>query len=339
MDSSTKKPKFALMNPIRLMTYRSGSTLPPLPEHSLTHSSELFQVYGQTPGYTPILIVASIGDAPVAKLQAVIRQSARLFPSSLVKRCEIFGTGEYYDKTLSSDELFGLMLRHLTDEVLKDCFLIEFRNLPTSLFGYKHFRQNGYFPVNWVRVYNSLHSQLPEKRLEPFRLRQINRALKQGVIIREAETEAETNDFLRMLKKNYSSKLRKHFPDLQLFQLLTQKTFGRKTARVFLVMYRQKIIGGSFCMYSGDHAHLSFFGGLRKTYAWLHPHTLAVWAALTDAHRQGYTHFEFVDSGLPFKKMGYRNFILSFGGKQVSTRRWFRFRWEWLNKLAGWLYR
>ena len=147
------------MKPIRLMTYRPGSTLPPLPGESLPNSSELFEVYGQTPGYTPILVVASIDGQPIAKLQAVIRRSARLFPPSLIKRCEIFGTGEYLDNSHSQEELFGLMLEHLTGEVLKDCFLIEFRNLPTALFGYKYFRRNGYFPVNWIRVYNSLHSQ------------------------------------------------------------------------------------------------------------------------------------------------------------------------------------
>ena len=327
------------MKPIRLMTYRPGSILPPLPGESLSNSSELFHVYGQTPGYAPILIVASVDERPLAKLQAIIRRSVRLFPPSIIRRCEIFGTGEYFDDTYSQEELFGLMLEHLTGEVLKDCFLIEFRNLPTALFGYKHFRRNRYFPVNWIRVYNSLHSLSPEKRLENKRKRQINRALKQGATLQEAQTEEDKAMFLQLLKRHYSSKLRKHFPHLQLFQLLTQENPERKPSRTFLVKYKNRIIGGSFCMYSDERAYLCFSFGLRKTFAWLHPNALAIWAALTDAHQRGYRHFEFFDAGLPYQKVGYRNFILSFGGKQVSTRRWFRFRWEWLNKLAGWLYR
>lgn len=327
------------MKPIRLMTYRSGSTLPPLPSHGLSNSSELFQVYAQTPGYAPVLIVASIDGKPVAKLLAVLRQSVRFFPPSLIKRCEVFGTGEYFDDSLPKDELFGLMLEHLTGEVLKECFLIEFRNLPTALFGYKHFRRNGYFPINWIRVYNSLHSLSPEERTEPSRIRQIRRAFQLGATIKQAETEAEAEALLKMLRRNYSSKIRKHFPDLRLFRLLGEQHSDWQTARIFLVQYKGKIIGGSFCMYSDDYAYLCFSGGLRKSYARVHPGVLAVWAAITDAHEQGYHHFEFVDAGLPFRKVGYRNFILSFGGKQVSTRRWFRFRWEWLNRLAGWFYR
>lgn len=327
------------MKPIRLMTYRRGSILPPLPGDSLSNSSELFQVYGQTAGYSPVLIVASVGDKPVAKLLAVIRQGTRFFSPFFTRRCELFGTGEYFDDTLPHDELFGMMLEHLTGEVLDECFLIEVRNLPVSLFGYKHFRRNGYFPLNWLRVYNSLHSLPPEERLEPYRRRQIARALRAGAVIRPVETEAETEAFLRMLRRNYSSKLRKHFPDLQLFRLLREEHPHMESGRAFVVKYREKIIGGSFCMYSGDHAYLCFFGGLRKTYARLYPNVLAVWAALTDAHRRGYRHFEFVDAGLPFRQQGFRRFILSFGGKQVSTRRWFRFRWDWLNRIAVWLYR
>lgn len=327
------------MKPIRLMTYRSGSVLPSLPGDLLPHSSELFDVYARTPGYTPILIVASIDDRPVAKLLSVIRRSMRLFPPSIIRRCEIYGIGEYFDDTLNQEDLFGLMLEHLTGEVLKDCFLIEFRNLPTSLFGYKHFRHCGYFAMNWIRVYNSLHSLPPEERIEPTLRRQINRAQRRGAFTKIVETEEELNAFLQMLKRNYSSKVRKHFPDLKLFRLLVDERHNQETAKVFLVKYGERIIGGSFCMYSGSTAYLCFSGGLRKTYAWLYPGTLAVWKAIQYAYEQGYQHFEFVDAGLPFKKTGYRNFILRFGGKQVSTRRWFQFRWKWLNRLLRWLYR
>ena len=326
------------MKPIRLMTYRNGSAIPTLPEQSLSNSSELFQVYGQTPGYTPILVVVSIDETPIAKLQAVIRRSVRIFPPSLIKRCEIFGIGEYFNDTYSQEELFGLMLEHLTNEVLKDCFLIEFRNLPTALFGYKHFRRNGYFPINWIRVYNSLHNLSPEERLESKRKRQINRSFKYGVTLQEAQTEEDKKTFLQLLKLHYSSKLRKHFPDTKLFQLLTQGSTTGNISRIFTVKYKNRIIGGSFCMYSCDRAYLCFSFGLRKTFSWLHPNTMAIWTALIDAYQRGYPHFEFIDAGLPFQKVGYRNFILSFGGKQVSTRRWFRFRWEWINKLFTRLY-
>lgn len=327
------------MNSIRLMTYSKGSVLPVLPGKLFPHSTELFRVYEETPGYVPVLIVASCNERPVAKLLAVIRRSMSFFPPSIIKRCEVYGVGEYFDDALNREELFGQMLEHLTNEVLKDCFLIEFRNLPTSLFGYRFFRNNGYFNLNWIRVYNSLHSLSPEERLDSSLRRKINRSTKFGAEIKTAETKEEIEDFLKMLRKNYSTKLRRHFPDLKLFRLMILENADREMAKVFLVKYKGRIIGGSFCIYSGEIAYLCFSGGLRKRYAMLYPGAMAVWGAIKYAYEKKYTHFEFVDAGLPFKKVGYRNFILGFGGKQVSTRRWFRFRWTWLNKLAGWLYR
>lgn len=323
---------------IRLSTYKKGSIIPPLPGNTFTHSTELYRIYEQTPGYSPILIVAYQSERPIAKLLAVIRRSVRLYPPSIIKRCEVFSNGEYFDESFNKEELFGLLLEHLTRAVLKDCFLIEIRNLSSPLFGYKYFRRNEYFPINWLRIYNSLHSLSPSERLDPSRKRQINRALKNGAYIQTAENEEEKNAFLKILKRNYSSKIRKHFPDLQLFHLLMEQCKEKETSKIFLVKYKGKIIGGSFCIFSDKIAYLCFSGGMYKTYSWLYPGVMAVWAAITYAHENNYQHFEFVDAGLPFKKSGYRNFILSFGGKQVSTRRWFRFRWKWLNKLFIKLY-
>ena len=324
---------------VRLSIYRKGSAIPPLPGHTLEHSTELFHVYEQTQGYSPYMVVAFDGERPIAKLLAVVRRSVRLFPPSIIKRCEVYRCGEYFDASLNKETLFGEMLEYVTHEVLQQSFLIEFRNLEQPLFGYKYFRKNQYFPVNWLRVYNSLHSLPPQERLEPSKKRQINRAVKNGAIIKTADTKEEIEAFLHMLKKAYSSKIRKHFPDINFFRLLAQHNPNKEISRIILVIYKGKIIGGSFCLFSENNAYLWFSGSMRKTYARLYPGVMAVWGAITYAYDKGYEHFEFMDAGLPFKKFGYRDFILGFGGKQMSTRRWFRFRWTWLNKIVCWLYR
>lgn len=349
--------------PVRLSTYHKGDSIPALPGVTIFHSTELFHVFEMTRGYEPILIVAYLGERPVAKLLAVIRRSVRLFPPAIIKRCEIYDTGEYFyrepdqdsvnkgllhpeqpnkeainqeelhqDK-LNKEELFGEMLEHLTHEALRHCFLIEFRNLENPLFGYRVFRQNHYFAINWLRVHNSLHSKTPYERLSLSRRRQINKALKNGAVIEVADNETDIKEFSQMLKKAYSSQIRKHFPDVDFFRLLAWQNPEKELAKVFLVKYKNKIIGGSICLFSGSNAYLWFSGGMRKTYAFLYPGILAVWAPLTYAYEKGYQHLEFMDAGLPFKQHGYRDFILRFGGKQSSTRRWFRFRWRWLNAL------
>lgn len=319
--------------PVRLSTYHKGNVIPVLPGKIIFHSTELFHVFEMTRGYEPILIVAFAGDRPVGKLLGVIRKSVRLFPPAIIKRCEVYGTGEYFDEELNKEELFEDMLEHLTNEALRKSFLIEFRNLENPLFGYKAFRKNKYFAINWLRVHNSLHSKAPYNRLSLSRKRQINKALKNGAYMEVADNEQDIKEFSRMLKKAYSSQVRKHFPDVDFFRLLAWQNPEKETAKVFLVKYKGKIIGGSICLFSNGNAYLWFSGGMRKTYALLYPGILAVWAPITYAYEKNYQHLEFMDAGLPFKKHGYRDFILRFGGKQSSTRRWFRLRWKWLNRL------
>lgn len=315
----------------RLVTYSTGADIPSLPGNNLFHSVELFRVFEQTPGYSPFMVVAYQSQQPAACLLSVIRRNVYGFPPS-VTRCEIYGTGDYFVEQ-DKEEIFGSMLRHLTNRLLKRCFLIEFRNLDNALFAYRHFRENSYFPMNWLRIHNSLHSKAPEERLSDSRRRQIKKALDSGATMHVAETEEEVLKFAKMLKKNYASKLRKHFPGIPFFLLLVQQNRLKEIGKIFVVKFKEKIIGGSVCLFSNRNAYLWFSGGLQKSYPRQYPGILAVWKALLYAYEKGYQHIEFMDVGLPFKRHGYRDFILYFGGMQYSTRRWFRFRWQWLNRL------
>ena len=108
---------------------------------------------------------------------------------------------------------------------------------------------------------------------------------------------------------------------------------------MFLTKYKGKVIGCCACVFSGSNAYLWYSASLRKSYLRLHPSVLTVWHAIKYAHTHGYAHISFMDVGLPFQKNPYREFILQFGGKPVSTYRWFRFSFRWLNSLMSWLHR
>ncbi len=321
--------------PLKLTSYYKGKDIPDdLPGTSIFHSKDLFLLYEAAPGYEPLMIVATDNGKPVAKLLATIRKHTFLIPASLGKRCEIYGNGEYLDERTDKELIFGIMLEHLTEETLRHAYVIEFRNLNHSLDGYKYFRTNKYFAVNWLRVRNSLHAvENVEEQFNPSRLRQVKNGLKNGAEVMEATTTEEIQEFSRMLHKIYSSRIRKYFPSFQFFKLMDEWLISKNLAKIYIVKYKGKIIGGSACLYSKDNAYLWFSGGMRKTYIKQYPGILAVWAALKDAKERGCRHLEFTDVGLPFQKHGYRNFVLHFGGKQSSTRRWFRVRTNFLNNI------
>lgn len=326
--------------PIKLTSYYKGKDIPDdLPGKEIFHSKDLFLLYEAAPGYDPLMIVASQNNKPVAKLLAVIRKQASMIPISLGKRCEVYGIGEYFVEDSDKEAIFGSILEHLTQEALRNAYIIEFRNLTHSLDGYKHLRANNYFAINWLKVRNSLHSiKHVEEKFSPSRIRQIKNGLKNGAEVTEAHTAEEIQEYSRMLHKFYSFRIRKYFPSHQFFKLMDKWLIQKGLAKIYIIKYKGKIIGGSSCLYSKDNAYLWFSGGMTKTYAKQYPGVLAVWAALIDAKERGCRHLEFMDVGLPFQKHGYRNFVLHFGGKQSSTRRWFRIRTGLLNNLLRKIY-
>ena len=64
--------------PLKLTTYYRGKDIPDLPGTNTFHSKELFQIYESTPGYTPLLIVATEEGRPVARLLAARSEERRV---------------------------------------------------------------------------------------------------------------------------------------------------------------------------------------------------------------------------------------------------------------------
>ncbi len=67
-----------------------------------------------------------------------------------------------------------------------------------------------------------------------------------------ADNEKDIQDFSKMLKKAYSSHSKKTFPGHQLFPAINMAKPRKELAKVFLVKYKGKIIGGSICLFSKE---------------------------------------------------------------------------------------
>ena len=325
------------MNPLlRIISYSRAQDVPPLPGTDAFHSVELLHVLQLTPGYAPLLLVAFEGEVPVGKMLCICRYNRRLLGIS--DKSYVYGTGEYFPSSVPRDQIFRDLLAHFTACYKHRSLFLEFRNLQDSLFGYRYFREEGYFPVRWLRVRNSIHHATADKWMSTSRKRQIARGLKNGAVMDEARTMEDAHAFFNLCRKYYSAKIYRYVPDVRFFLSLLIEPHGQKLGKIFVIRHKDKIIGGSVCLFSGKDVYLILSCGMRKSYPLQYPGVLAVWAAMNYAHRNGYEHFEFIDAGLPFKKYTYRDFILRFGGKQLASRRWFRVRIGWINRLLTWLY-
>ena len=324
------------MNDLQIKIYTHSKDLPVMPCRNLFHSVELFRLYEQTPRHTPYMVVAqTAGGDVLAHLLAVTRCRWSFFPPYIYMHCHVFGEGEYTAKDIPAEELFMQMTCALDKKMRYKVLYTEYSNLSTKMFGYKVFRCHDYFPVHWMSIHNSLHNKNPEERLNERTSRYIKNATNKGVVTKLVDTETDFEEFSHLLRCHNRLKPRKYIPDDSFFKGL----MNLDSARLFLCRYKEKAIGCCACVYSGGNAYLWYMASLRKSYLSLHPDTVTIWAAIRNAYEEGCDHIFFMDVGLPFKRNPFREFILKFGGKPVSTYRWFHIYNDVLNRIFSWIYR
>lgn len=322
------------MNEIKVVIISKSENLPPMQCNKLFHSDEMFKIIEKTPGQKPYMVIAYDDDKIVAHMLVMLRRRGSLFPPYLFTQGRAYGEGEY-TPDCNKEEVFGEMLKCITKELRKAlCLYIEFSDLSTKMFGYSKFRSNGFFPVHWMEIHNSLHSMKPEKRLTVKIRKSLINANKSGLKTKLATTDKEFSDFFKILKNYISIKIRRYIPDSKLFRDLLQKGYGN----IFTTYHKDIMVGGCLCVYSETNCYMWYLASKKNFYR-KRTNAITTWAAIKHAYNQGYDHIYFMDVGLPFKRNNFREFILSFGGKPVGTYRWFRCSIKWINKFLSWSYR
>ena len=307
--------------------------LPAIAYRNFFHSEDFFRMLEQTPGCTPYMAVAYSKEGTIlAHILAVVYRRGSFLPPYLYSCGRIYGEGEYAPGE-SKNDLFGEMVEALTRRLRRRmCLYIEFSNLSKKMFGYRHLRRHGYFPVRWLQIHNSLHSKPPEARISERTKKRIESAFDAGVETREASTEEEVQAFHKVLRRYYRFKFQRFIPRRELFLLLWKSQY----CKILLTLSKGRIIGGSALVYTGKDAYLWYMVSRNKTHLIQHPRSMTIWHALQHSHEHGFEHLRFMNVGLPFSKNPIRESILRFGGKPTSTFRWFRFSFGFVNKIVGW---
>ncbi len=293
------------MSQYQTAIYTRGDTLPTMDGGNFYHSPELFHIVERTPGQRPCMAVATDGQGRVVGHILVFLLRASWMPL-LYWQAHAYGEGDYAED-VNSEEVFGLLLEALVRRLRRRlCFFIEFSDISRKMFGYKYFRAQGFFPIPWQEIHNSLHSMDPHDRLQPKMLKKIGHIYQQGVVTREVTTEEDLDRFVHLVRGFYRWKVHRVVPpEKQIAEI-----YRSDNGRLFATLYKGRLIGGCVCVYSEGNAYLWYLASLRKRYA-----------------------------GLPYPNNPFREFILRFGGKPVAKYRWFRFSIGWLNKLLSWIWK
>jgi hypothetical protein len=323
------------MKEISVRIISAKQELPPLACQNFFHSAELFQIAASTPQHHPYMAIAEDKDGSiVANLLMIIRWRKALFPPYLYSHARVYGEGAYANSN-DKEVIFGLMLHALMSIIRHQlCFYVEFSDISTKMFGYRYFRKEGFFPVSWQEIHNSLRTTPPVDMLNSKTLQHIIKAKELGVNTREAKDEEDVHNFYRLLQGRLQLRIRRYIPPESQFV----KLYHNHDVRIFLATYKKRVIGACNCVYSEGNAYLWYLAAKDKTFRQLRPTIMTLWTSIKYAYDHNYAHLYFMDAGLPYRSHPLRELILGFGGEPVTKYRWFRFNIPFFNSLLSRLY-
>ena len=327
---------------MRIEIFTKSKEIPELIDGPILHSRTMFRTIEESRMGKPYMLVAFDEEgAETGHILIVKRRSIRIIPPVFSVWYSILGEGAYSKECTDREKVFALFLEKVFDMFDFHHSFIEVINFEDSRFAYATLHNHGFVPIRDYRNYISLHSRKPQERLSRAYKAHIRKAEAAGVTLRRATGDDEINEALIMMRNFYRSKTRKRLPSTECLYRMLHNDDGTLSdnARMFLVIYKDRTIGCSICLYEKGRAQLAYSCGLRKRFPLQFPGIMAIWAAITDAERQGYEHFEFLEvRGLSRLRKSFLGTIGNFGGKDVSTLRWYHFKLGWLNKFLRWIY-
>lgn len=326
---------------MRIDIYTRSEQLPELMDGSVLHSALMFRIYERSRISKPCMLVAydSTGNE-TAHILVIKRRRFIPLPFLWCHWYTVNGEGVYCESCTNREDIFGMFLEKVIEMSGFRHTFIKVQNIEDSRFAYGILRKNGFVPTRDQRLYISLHSKAPQERLTRAYRAHIRKAENDGVTWHRATTQQEINEGINLLHNYYISKVRR-LPDKETLNMMLRNDDGTlcEKAKMFVVTYKGKTIGSSICLYDKDCANLAYSCGLRKSHPMQHPGIMAIWAALNNAYRHGYAHFEFLEArALPLFHKKFITTLLNYGGKEKGTLRWFRFKWSWINKILRAIY-
>lgn len=236
--------------------------------------------------------------------------------------------GPLLDECISDNALSALLLA--LKQITKDSIYIETRNFNDYSVFKNVIEKCGfaYQPHLNIQVTCDAAHTVSEQRQ-----RQVKKALKNGVMIAEPQSEQEVRDWYQILRQLYRQKVRTPLWSEAFFLQFYRNGVGK----YLLVKDNGKVIGGMMCpIFAGKAIYEWYVCGLDEEYKEQYPSVMATYAAIEYAKKNGLPIFDFMGAGVPDKPYGVRDFKMEFGGEVVEYGRYLHIRKPLLYKIGKW---
>ena len=218
-----------------------------------------------------------------------------------------------------SDEALMLLLNHCKKRLQGKAIYVEFRNFEDYSCYKNLFQRCGFKYVPHLNFHIDTSSEeVINQNLGKSRKRDIRTSFRDGAEIVENPTMDDLCQFYDILNDLYVNKVKTPLYPRSFFEHLFQQPYST----FLLVRLNGKIIGGTVCVTLPGHAVYEWFAcGEDGVYKNIYPSTVATYAAIQYAAKNGYHHFDMMGAGKPDESYGVREFKAKFGGQLVEHGR------------------
>jgi serine/alanine adding enzyme len=276
-----------------------------------------------------VFAVEEVSD--IRALCVVTIQNERGIKKFFSRRAIIYGgpivTKEYIKE-------FEFLIQSICNNLKTRVIYIEVRNFFdysqfNSLFSDAGWKYLPYLNISLGLKGKNLNDLLDSMKYN--RRREIKLSLTEGAAYRVAENTFEVEKLYMILYELYFTKLKLPLPNINFFTKLFKSSIGK----VFIVTHENKIIGGSFCLFSKmDKIYTLYYCGLRNYHKKIFPTHLAVLAAIDFGIENNLEYLDFMGAGIKGKEYGVRKYKQEFGGLMVENGRFLHISQPFLYHLS-----
>ncbi len=292
------------------------------PLGTLFHTPQMNGVFANTKGYFPLSLSVTDGNGKImAMLNAVIMKETNRFLEPFSGRSIMFG-GPVFENTNSGHEAVLFLMKEYNAVSEKQALYSEIRNI-YDMSEFNHlFNQCGYlledhlnFLIDLKRPENEIWSDINRSMRK-----NINKARKNGVLIKEVTEKEKIKVFYNFLKNTYH-KAKKPIMDLSYFEAIYDLLVPAGMAKFHLAEYKNEYIGGRVTLMYKNIVYAHYVS-TSDEYKHLNPNAFLNWEIIRWGINNGFHEFDFGGAGNPQEEYGVREFKRQFGGRPVNYGRY-----------------
>jgi lipid II:glycine glycyltransferase (peptidoglycan interpeptide bridge formation enzyme) len=288
------------------------------PNGNIFQTPGMFDVYNKTPKFTPVILIAKDeNNKIVGCLMSVIQRDYRSYMGEMTARSIVMGGPLAID---NNSEILDLLLKVYTGIISKKAIYSQFRNLFTMNNYVIPFVKNGYRFVEHLDILIDLEKSKKEleEQLHKERVRNIAKAVKEGLTFKVLDEDDDIRDVIILLKKTYD-RVRLPFAYEKLF--FNSKSILNEQVKFFGAYFEDKMIAGQVRLCYKDTVY-AWYSGSDSIYFQKRPNDFLLWNVILWSKENNYKVFDFGGAGKPNIPYGVRDYKLKFGGELVNYGRY-----------------